>query len=73
MGSKQVSFVERSSLSQRVPLSEVPLYSINYCCVYVISHLLSFVRYFATGGADALTCLWDVAELVCIRTFARLE
>ena len=30
-------------------------------------------RYFATGGADAICCLWDVAELVCIRTFYRLE
>jgi THO complex subunit 3 len=34
---------------------------------------LAVFRYFATGGADALTCLWDVADLVCIRTFARLD
>ncbi|PIK44139.1 hypothetical protein BSL78_18991 [Apostichopus japonicus] len=30
-------------------------------------------KYFATGSADALVSLWDVAELVCVRTFSRLE
>jgi len=30
-------------------------------------------KYFATGGADALVGLWDVSELVCIRTFSRLD
>ncbi|KAJ3184433.1 hypothetical protein HDU85_001738 [Gaertneriomyces sp. JEL0708] len=30
-------------------------------------------RYFATGGADALICLWDIEELVCMRTFGKLE
>ncbi|VDI53825.1 THO complex subunit 3, partial [Mytilus galloprovincialis] len=30
-------------------------------------------KYFATGSADALCSLWDVGELVCVRTFARLE
>lgn len=30
-------------------------------------------RYFATGSADALVSLWDCDELVCIRTFSRLE
>lgn len=30
-------------------------------------------RYFATGGADALICLWDVHEMACIRTFSSLE
>eukprot|EP00118_Oscarella_pearsei_P000329 m.4713 g.4713 ORF g.4713 m.4713 type:complete len:333 (+) comp11150_c0_seq1:12-1010(+) len=29
-------------------------------------------RYFATGSADALASLWDLDELVCIRTFTRL-
>lgn len=28
-------------------------------------------KYFATGSADALCSLWDVGELVCVRTFAR--
>lgn len=28
-------------------------------------------KYFATGSADALVSLWDVAELVCVRTFSR--
>jgi len=27
--------------------------------------------YFATGSADALVSLWDVSELVCLRTLAR--
>ncbi len=30
-------------------------------------------RYFAVGSADALVSLWDVDELACVRTFARLE
>lgn len=30
-------------------------------------------RYFATGSADALVNLWDVTELVCVRTFSRLD
>jgi THO complex subunit 3 len=30
-------------------------------------------RYFATGSADALVSLWDVDELVCVRTFSRLD
>ena len=30
-------------------------------------------RYFATGGADALICLWDLYEMACIRTFSSLE
>jgi len=30
-------------------------------------------RYFATGGADALVCLWDLHEMACIRTFSNLE
>jgi len=28
---------------------------------------------FAVGGADALVSLWDVKELACVATFARLE
>ena len=32
-----------------------------------------FHRYFATGSADALVSLWDLDELVCVRTFSRLE
>jgi THO complex subunit 3 len=30
-------------------------------------------RYFAAGSADALVSLWDARELVCVRTFDRLE
>jgi len=30
-------------------------------------------RYFATGSADALVSLWDLDELVCVRTFSRLD
>ncbi|KAL3865004.1 hypothetical protein ACJMK2_006640 [Sinanodonta woodiana] len=29
--------------------------------------------YFATGSADALVSVWDLAELVCVRTLSRLE
>uniref|UniRef100_K1RW24 THO complex subunit 3 n=1 Tax=Magallana gigas TaxID=29159 RepID=K1RW24_MAGGI len=30
-------------------------------------------KYFATGSADALVSIWDIAELACIRTLSRLE
>jgi THO complex subunit 3 len=30
-------------------------------------------RYLAVGSADALVSLWDLEELICIRTFDRLE
>ncbi|XP_028407705.1 THO complex subunit 3-like [Dendronephthya gigantea] len=30
-------------------------------------------KYFATGSADALMSLWDLDELVCVRTFSRLD
>jgi THO complex subunit 3 len=30
-------------------------------------------KYFATGSADALTSLWDVNTLTCLRTYTRLE
>ena len=35
--------------------------------------VLLYFRYFATGSADALISLWDLDELVCVRTFSRLE
>jgi THO complex subunit 3 len=30
-------------------------------------------RYFACGGADALTTLWDLQELFCIQTYGQLD
>ncbi|KAG0052281.1 hypothetical protein BGZ83_002787 [Gryganskiella cystojenkinii] len=30
-------------------------------------------RYLATGGADALVCLWDLDEYICLRTFGKLD
>ena len=30
-------------------------------------------RLFATGGADAMVCLWDTEELACVRGIDRLE
>ncbi|XP_076812837.1 THO complex subunit 3-like [Clavelina lepadiformis] len=30
-------------------------------------------KYFATGSADAIVNLWDLSELVCVRTFSRLD
>jgi THO complex subunit 3 len=30
-------------------------------------------KYFVTGSADALVTLWDCKELVCIKTFSRLD
>lgn len=30
-------------------------------------------KYLAAGGADALVSLWDIEELVCVRTLSKLE
>mmetsp|Transcript_25471 Transcript_25471/g.71224 ORF Transcript_25471/g.71224 Transcript_25471/m.71224 type:complete len:318 (-) Transcript_25471:351-1304(-) len=30
-------------------------------------------KWFATGGADALVSLWDLDELICMRTFIRMD
>jgi WD40 repeat protein len=30
-------------------------------------------KFFATGSADSLSSVWDADELICIRTFDRLE
>ncbi|XP_031480177.1 THO complex subunit 3 [Nymphaea colorata] len=30
-------------------------------------------RYFAVGSADALVSLWDMSEMLCVRTFTKLE
>ncbi|KAL9270857.1 THO complex subunit 3-like protein [Drosera capensis] len=30
-------------------------------------------RYFAVGSADSLVSLWDIRELLCVRTFTKLE
>jgi WD40 repeat protein len=30
-------------------------------------------RYFALGGADALTTIWDCHDLMCIQSLAKLE
>ncbi|KAJ3045171.1 hypothetical protein HK097_001266 [Rhizophlyctis rosea] len=30
-------------------------------------------RHFATGGADAIVCLWDLEDFACVRTFYSLE
>ena len=30
-------------------------------------------RYFAVGSADALVTLWDIFEMLCVRTFTKIE
>ncbi|XP_040361328.1 THO complex subunit 3 [Rosa chinensis] len=30
-------------------------------------------RYFAVGSADALVSLWDISELLCVRTFTKIK
>eukprot|EP00741_Cyanophora_paradoxa_P020984 tig00021319_g20258.t1 len=30
-------------------------------------------RYLASGGADALVCIWDLTEVICLRTYGRPE
>jgi len=34
--------------------------------------VLPMCRYFAIGSADAIVSLWDLAEMLCIRTFPNL-
>lgn len=36
-------------------------------------YLFWWHRYLAVGSADALVSLWDVAEMLCVRTFTKLE
>ncbi|XP_038688930.1 THO complex subunit 3-like isoform X1 [Tripterygium wilfordii] len=33
----------------------------------------SITRYFAVGSADSLVGLWSISEMLCVRTFAKLE
>ncbi len=33
----------------------------------------ALLRYLSVGSGDALVSLWDSQELICIRTFGRLE
>ncbi|MQM01464.1 hypothetical protein Taro_034222 [Colocasia esculenta] len=33
----------------------------------------ALVRYFAVGSADSLSSLWDMKEMLCIRTFTNLQ
>ncbi|KAI9090069.1 WD40-repeat-containing domain protein [Phlyctochytrium arcticum] len=51
------------------PLFSLPAHTANIYCVEFDPR----GRYFATGSADALICLWDAEEFVCIRTFSKLE
>ncbi|XP_054766090.1 THO complex subunit 3-like [Lytechinus pictus] len=51
------------------PLQELSAHPANCICI----EFDPTGRYFATGSADALVSLWDVAELVCVRTFSRLD
>lgn len=30
-------------------------------------------RYFAVGSADSLVSLWDISEMLCVKTFTKLE
>jgi THO complex subunit 3 len=30
-------------------------------------------RYFAVGSADSLVSLWDISDMLCLRTFTKLE
>ncbi|KAK9941101.1 hypothetical protein M0R45_017728 [Rubus argutus] len=30
-------------------------------------------RYFAVGSADSLVSLWDISEMLCVRTFTKIE
>jgi len=50
------------SFSSSSPSSHTP--SLRVLCVF---------RYFATGSADTLVGLWDINELICLRTFSRLS
>ena len=30
-------------------------------------------RYVATGGADAVACLWDTKDYICLRTYIKMD
>lgn len=52
-----------------VPHSAVQAHSSHCYCIEFDPKM----RYLATGGADALVSLWDISEMVCVRTFPRLD
>ena len=73
-GSKASLFLCSSSVGAALAFSNdrhhsiATLDKVNFTLdVYIL------IRYFATGSADALVSLWDLDELVCVRTFSRLE
>lgn len=51
------------------PLSILPAHTANCICI----EFDPTGNYFATGGADALVCLWQLKDLVCVRTLTRLD
>jgi len=52
-----------------LPLLEVPAHTAHCICLKFSPDKV----HFATGGADALINIWDVAELACLRSYSRLE
>ena len=40
---------------------------------FLINPLLFCGRYFSVGSADSLVSLWDISEMLCVRTFTKLE
>jgi len=63
------SYADILRSGETVPARTLSAHTANCYCI----EFDSSGQHFAVGGADALVSLWDLRELVCIRTFARLE
>ena len=51
------------------PLIQIPAHTAHCICLKFSPDM----EHFATGGADALINIWDASELVCLRSYSRLE
>lgn len=60
------------------------IYLFIYCKIYTTMDIKSLFlklpiifsecdRYFAVGSADSLVSLWDISQMLCERTFTKLE
>ena len=72
LGSKASLFLCSSSVAAALALMTV-ITQLLLLTKFISLSVYILIRYFATGSADALVSLWDLDELVCVRTFSRLE
>jgi len=61
--------VEVFNFPQLTEKTVLPAHTANCYCIEMDPK----GRYFALGSADSIVSLWDINELICIRTFTQIE